>query len=144
MIQWGAMVKNHLLPLLQPHWARWLAFIAWTALSLVMLLQSSQNPLIGPAANPDEPTTLAWEIVLFLAHAFTFATLTALHWWALEPHLPKNRALLIAVIFAIGLGILTESLQGLVPDRNTSLFDIITNSSAALLVGWVVNRWYRA
>lgn len=120
---------------------RALIAVAYTALLTLVLVQSSANPLIGPAA-PRE-FNLAWEILLTLGHLIGFGLLVWVNWWALVPVAPFWRALLFAVLFACLLGLVTELLQSFVPDRSASLFDLACDCGIALLVGLFIHRRLR-
>ncbi|MFW5691397.1 MAG: VanZ family protein [Chloroflexota bacterium] len=111
--------------------------ILWTGLMTLLLLQSSAQPLIGPAAPPGPPDTLR-ELLMIAGHLVAFGGLVVLLWWALLPGTASPRALLVAVAFALVMSISTELLQGLVPDREPSLWDIATNAAAVLLAAWVI------
>jgi VanZ family protein len=108
-----------------PVW-RWLCALAWTALLLVVLLQSSSQPVIGPPAPPGDPP-LEREILLFGGHVVGFGGLTWLWWQALRLALRPRLALLLAVAIALALGSVTELAQAIVPDRAPSWFDLATN-----------------
>ena len=106
--------------------------IAYTALLTLLLVQSSAHPLLGPSA-PQE-FNLGWEILLTLAHFFGFALLVLLIWGALAAGGARRWALIAAVLFACTLGLSTEMLQSIVPDRSASLFDLAVNWGVSLLV----------
>ena len=118
------------------------SFIAygWTIALLVTLLQSSQQPVMGPAAPPGNPD-MRRELLLTVGHIIGFGGLTLVWWWLLDVFLPLRRALILAVTIALSLGVLTELLQSLVPDRNASLYDMGVNALVTLLVAGVVYRW---
>ena len=122
---------------------RWGCALGWTVLLVVVLLQPSSDPIVGPAAPPGPPT-LAREILLTTAHIVGFSGLTALWWWALRSYVVEARALLLAVVLALGIGVLTELGQASVPDRSASVFDLVVNSLSALAAGWFIQtRWFR-
>lgn len=109
---------------------RLLYALAWTALVTLVLVQSSSQPVVGPAAPPGPPT-LEREILLTSGHAVAFSILTFLWWWALY-------ALTPAVLISLTVGIATEWAQTLVPDRSASLFDIATNTLVIGLTAWLI------
>lgn len=113
--------------------------LGWTALLLVMLLQSSSQPLLGPAAPPG-PITLEREILLTIGHIVGFAVLTVLWWWALLPRSSHERALVLAVMVALVIGTFTELAQASVPDRVASVYDLVVNTLAVLVTAWVIRR----
>jgi VanZ family protein len=121
---------------------RWLCALAWTALVTLTLLQSSSQPVIGPAAPPGEPP-LEREILLLIGHVIAFGVLTWLWWWAWSLYYNAQTALLLAVLIALVLGTSTEILQALVPDRATSWFDLVTNWIITLLTAWRIQRRVR-
>lgn len=108
--------------------------LAYTALLTLMLLQSSSNPYIGPAAPPGPPDPVR-ELLLTIAHIIGFALLVAIWWKAFAP---SSRPLLLAVLIALTLGIVTELLQNFVPDRSASLFDLLTNVVVTLATAWLI------
>jgi len=109
--------------------------LAWTALVTLVLVQSSSQPVVGPAAPPGPPT-LEREILLTSGHIVAFSILTFLWWWALLTISP--RPLLHAILIGLALGIVTEWAQTLVPDRSASLFDMATNIVVIGLTAWVI------
>ena len=74
--------------------------LAYTALLTLMLLQSSSNPYIGPAAPPGPPDPVR-ELLLTIAHIIGFALLVTLWWKAFAP---SSRPLFMAVLIALTLG----------------------------------------
>lgn len=118
---------------------RRLVALVFTVVATVLLVQSSSQPVIGPAA-PSGPPDLKREIELTAGHIGVFSTLVSLWWWALLPNLPTRRALFVAVGFALIYGLITEMAQSLVPDRQVSLFDIAVNWTTTLLTAAVLVR----
>ncbi len=116
---------------------RWMVTIGWIIIMLVLLLQSSGRPMVGPAAPPGSPD-LGREVYLTMGHIVGFAMLTLLLSWALAATLPLSRAILIAVVFSLIFGIVTELLQTLVSDRTASWFDLGVNSIVTLIVGYII------
>lgn len=108
--------------------------LAYSALLTLILLQSSSQPYIGPAAPPGPPD-LARELLLTTGHVAGFALLVFVWWRALPP---TAHGLLIAVCIGLALGTITELLQNLVPDRSASLFDLATNYAVTLATAWVI------
>lgn len=113
--------------------------LAYTALLLLFLLQSSSQPVVGPAAPPGEPD-LGREILLTFGHVLGFSLLVLLWWSAFDLTLPSGRAILLAVIIALVLGLMTELLQTLVPDRGASLFDLAVNWLVTLATAYAIRR----
>ncbi|MBZ0285451.1 MAG: VanZ family protein [Anaerolineae bacterium] len=124
-----------------PHWVRAIGAVAYAALLTLVLLQSSSQPVVGPVA-PKE-FNLAWEILLTTGHIVGFSLLVVTIWWGLCPPAPLPWTLIAAVLFACVLGLTTEVLQSIVPDRSASLFDLGVNWSAALLTAYRIYRHHR-
>jgi len=116
--------------------------LGWTALVLILLLQSSSEPVIGPSAPPGQPT-LAREILLTTGHIVGFGLMTALWWWALITLLPARSALTGAIIIALVVGVTTEMAQAALPDRTPSLFDLAVNVVATLATARGIQRLKR-
>lgn len=114
--------------------------VAYTALLTLVLVQSSAKPMLGPAAPKDYD--LGWDVLLTFGHLAGFGGLVLLNWAALVRLTPPRRALLVAVVFACLLGLVTELLQMLVPDRSASLFDLVCDWGVSLAVAFVINRRY--
>jgi len=114
---------------------RQLIALAYTALLTLILLQSSSRPYIGPPSPPGPPD-LGREILLTFAHVIGFGLLVWLWWKALTP---SPRALLLTIGISLALGIVTELLQNLVPDRSASLFDLATNTLVTLVAAWLIH-----
>lgn len=114
--------------------------ILYTALLTIGLVQSSAHPIIGPSAPEDY--NFFWDMLLTTGHVIGFGLLVVLLWWALSASASASRlwSLLVAMGFALLLGIVTESLQNLVPDRSASLFDLLCDWGVVLGVAWVLYR----
>lgn len=125
-----------------PHWARAAGALAYLILLTVLLLQSSAQPVVGPAA-PKE-FNLVWEILLTSGHIIGFSLLVVVIWWALCPPAPLRWTLITALLLAFGLGLTTEILQSIVPDRSASLFDLAVNWGAALATARYLYRHQNA
>ncbi|MDX1991928.1 MAG: VanZ family protein [bacterium] len=124
---------------ISPAW-RWLTAFAWLLLIVVLLLQPSGRPVIGPAAPPGPPD-IARELYLTTGHIIGFSVMTLLLWWALVARYPKTQALIAAVAIALSLGGVTELAQTLVIDRSASWFDFLVNSLVTLAVAWGIRRY---
>lgn len=114
-----------------PHWVRAVGAVVYAGLLTLVLLQSSAQPVVGPVA-PKE-FNLGWEILLTTGHVVGFSLLVAAIWWALCPPAPLRWTLIVAMLIAFVLGLTTEILQSIVPDRSASLFDLGVNWGVALL-----------
>jgi VanZ family protein len=100
--------------------------LAWTLLATVLLVQSSSQPVVGPAAPPGAPDLIR-EIQLTFGHIVAFSTLVFLWWWAARVYLPSKRALFAAVVFAAMFSLITEAAQTFSANRSPSLYDLIVN-----------------
>lgn len=121
---------------------RWIYALGWTALSLVTLLQSSSQPVIGPPAPPGPPP-LERELLLILGHIVVFSVMTGLWWWALTTALNSTAALVLAVLIALALGTLTEIGQATMPDRSSSWEDLTVNWLVTFITAWRIHRRQR-
>lgn len=128
-------------PAVNNRFSRIAVALAYTALLTLLLVQSSAQPVVGPVA-PRE-FNLAWEILLTLGHLVGFSLLVFLIWSALTTVAPSTRSLIIAVVFACLLGLITEILQTLVPDRSSSLFDLACDWGVAFALAYVIHRQTR-
>ncbi|MBZ0299039.1 MAG: VanZ family protein [Anaerolineae bacterium] len=133
---------NHTLSPRNGLW-RWLLAVGWTALILVLLLQSSSQPVIGPAAPPGQPS-LGREMLLTSGHIVGFSILTALWWWALSQNISARAALAAAVVLALLIGTGSEIAQAAVPDRSASWFDLMVNWGVTLATAWRLARIHPA
>lgn len=111
--------------------------MGFTLLTTVLLVQSSSQPIVGPPAPPGAPD-LKREIELTIGHIVVFTTLVGLWWWALLPDLPSERALFVAVGFALIYGVITELAQSVVPDREVSFYDVAVNWCSTALAAWLI------
>jgi len=102
----------------------------------VTLLQSSGKPVVGPPAPPGPPSNER-ELFLTSGHIVAFAVMMVLLWWALRP---AKYALIVALVTCMIFGAVTEIAQRLVPDRSSSLSDLLVNwivsSAVALVIYW--------
>ena len=115
--------------------------IIYIAVLTLVLLQSSAQPVLGPSAPPE--FNLGWEILMTLAHLTGFGLLVFFIWSAMTTVTSTNRALVVAVLFACSLGLITELLQSLVPDRGASLLDLACDFSIAFIVAYLIRRQMR-
>ena len=118
---------------------RWSMTIAWTILISIILVQPEQNPLIDTGIPPG-PNTLEREIVFTTLHCIAFGLTCALWFWAWFGHLSLPKSLLMAVVFAIIIGSITEYLQTFSPDRYPSPIDFLANCTGTLLIAYVIWR----
>lgn len=137
-------LKNHFAPVIDTPSYRFLRIvvaIVYLAVLTLILLQSSAHPYLGPSAPPE--FNLAWEMLMTASHLTCFGLLVLVIWSALITVTTSNRALVVAVIFACSLGLVTELLQMLVPDRGASLFDLACDWGVAFLVAYAIHRRMR-
>lgn len=116
--------------------------LMWTALIMVVLLQSSSQPTVGPPAPPGNPSNNR-ELVLFFGHIGAFAVMTALWWWTFRLTSSHNRALTITVVAVLSIGAATELLQTFVPDRAPSLDDFAVNWLITIATALVIHTRLR-
>lgn len=131
---------NQVVALLQPSPARWALAIGWTLLLCLFLLQPEADPLIN-LGLPKGDSTLAREVFFSALHLLAFALTCFVWFWTLRRNLKVRTSLLVAVVIAIVLGIVTESLQTLTLDRHASFIDLAANFAGALIAARVV--WQR-
>lgn len=132
-------LPHHFVRLVSHPMVRRLVALTFTLLATIMLVQSSSQPMLGPAAPPGPPD-LKREMELTTGHVVVFSSLVILWWWALLPNLPFGSALFVAVGFALIFGVVTELAQSVVPDRQLSLFDIGVNWTTTLLTAIILWR----
>jgi VanZ family protein len=123
----------------QPPLTWQIAALVYTALLTLLLLQSSSQPIVGPAAPPGPPD-LGREILLTSGHIVGFALLVLVWWWALSITSNFSRALVLTVVISLTLGIVTELLQNFVPDRSSSLFDLAVNTVVTLVTATIIYK----
>jgi VanZ family protein len=115
--------------------------ISYIVLLTLVLLQSSARPILGPSAPPE--FNLGWEVLMTTAHLTGFGLLVLIIWSAMTTVTSTNRALVVAFLFACSLGLVTELLQTLVPDRGASLFDLACDCGIAFTVAYLIRRQMR-
>lgn len=121
--------------------ARLALAVGWTLLVTITLVQSSANPVVGPAAPPGHPD-LWREIQLTSEHVVVFGALVWLWWWAFSARLAPPRALFVAVGFALIFGALTELAQTALSDRQASFFDMAVNWTTTIMTATFISaRW---
>jgi VanZ family protein len=124
--------------ILQSAPTRWLAAIGWTLLLSLLLLQPEADPLIDLGLPGGQSL---WREVLFSAlHLLAFALTCVLWFWTLRSAHPARKRLLAAALIAVALGIVTEALQSLTPDRHASLIDLLANIGGVLIAARLLNR----
>ena len=114
---------------------RWLYAILWTLILLVLLLQSSGQPVVGPPAPPGDPSP-SRELLFTFGHFLGFTILPFL-WWRVFS-LYSDHAMLYAVGVALIMSFSTEYLQSFVPDRSASIFDLTVNALAIVFAAMIL------
>lgn len=117
---------------------RWIIAIVYVGVLTLVLLQSSAEPVVGPVAPKEYD--LGWDILLTIGHIIGFTLLVAILWWAQVTVSTTTRALIMALLFAMLLGVVTEILQTLVPDRSASWFDLLVDWGVALATVYGIRR----
>jgi VanZ family protein len=118
---------------------RWTLAITWTLCLTVLLLQPELNPVIPTGIQP-APPSLEREILFTIAHLIFFG-ITALLWsFALKKDLALAMALLIAGLFLVSYGFVTELAQGTVAGRTPQISDILANTTG-ICIGLALFRW---
>lgn len=118
---------------------RWGIALAWTLYLTILLLQPELQQLI-PTGIPPAPPSLEREIFFTVMHLFFFGTTAVLWCFALEKELAPTMALLIAAIFLLSFGFVTELAQGTVAGRTPQMGDMLANITGVCL-GLALFRW---
>ncbi len=117
-----------------PHWFRWLGALAWTIVTLVLML----SPTVTL------PSTFLGDLTDKAAHFGTFGLLAVLWYSVLVSYYPRPQALRLTIGLALIFGAFTELMQGMVPGRSTDLFDFLANvlgiGAGTTVVYWA-QRW---
>jgi VanZ family protein len=114
--------------------------IAWTIWLSIILIQPETHPIIDIGVRP-APYSLEREIVFTIGHVVAFTITTLLWWWALCKRWSWPRALALAMVIALVVGVFTEYMQTFAPDRHPSLGDYLSNCAGILVVAyWLVRR----
>jgi VanZ family protein len=119
--------------------ARGIVAVGYAAALTLVLVQSSSHPVVGAPAPPGPPD-LGREILLTSGHLVGFGLLTVLWAWTFRATLSRRRAVVLAVLIALALGVVTESAQSLVIDRSASVIDLLANAVAVVVAAWWVER----
>lgn len=119
-----------------PRSLRWLAAIGWTLLVVALMVMPGQDTAADDLSHFFGGT----EMTDAAGHVFLFGMLVLLWLLALGMHLPRTRALRLAVVFGLALGLVTELLQIFIPHRGVTFIDLLANTlGAAVALG--VQRW---
>ncbi len=104
---------------------RWGIALAWTGLILILMLTPSDRPVVEDTSATFGGTDYTDAV----GHLVLFGTLAVLWWAALACHRPISTAFYLALSLSLLIGISTEIAQNWVPERGTSLLDLIANTS---------------
>ena len=119
---------------------RWMMAMAWTLLICVLLLQPEADPIIN-LGLPSGPQTLAREAIFGSLHIIAFGITCGVWHWAWRAHFGLRASLALSVLIALALGVSTEALQSLSPDRYPSWLDLGANVVGVLLAARLI--WQR-
>ncbi len=108
---------------------RWSAALAWTALTVFLMLSPGEQSTAEDLSRFFGGTDLTDA----LGHVFLFGILTALWWWTLMEHLPLPHALRAAVAVGLTTGIVTELARFFIPHWGVALIDLVANGIGVLL-----------
>lgn len=122
---------------------RWALALGWTIFLTIQLVQSIRNPFL-PHGIPDGEKSLARELFFSGLHLAGFALHTWLWWRAFALRFAPARAIWMAFLFGLTVGLLTETAQYFVPDRGVQPIDYAANILGVLLmVLWLHRRQRR-
>jgi VanZ family protein len=76
-----------------------------------------------------------------LAHFGEYFLLMALWWWALQTQIDARKALLPALLIAVGYAISDEFHQSFVDGRVGTWRDVVIDSAGALTATWLIARY---
>lgn len=109
--------------------------MAWTILIGVLMLLPSDTQVVDRTSGTFGGTDLTDAV----GHVVLFGILTALWYAAL---LARPAALIRAAALALGLGIVLETAQSVVPGRGFSLLDFGANVLGPALSVATLRRWF--
>lgn len=109
--------------------------VLWTIFVLVLTTQSQNVPIVYLAGS----TIGSTEYGAAFGHAGLFFALTLIIFTALRLAFSVKIALGTAVLLALILGTSTELYQLIVPDRSTSLSDLLANWLGVFIIGFIVS-----
>ncbi len=101
----------------------WLIALAWTGLVCILMLLPGKNSVAADTSHFFGGTNLTDSI----GHVLMYGILVGLWQIALAQQMPAVRALWWAAAFAVALGIMTEFGQEFVPNRGSSVFDVMAD-----------------
>jgi VanZ family protein len=111
----------------------WVTLIIWMGI----IFYFSHQPSL-----PGLPDGLADTILKKSAHAFAYAILMGLWWWALQPvSLPVNGTLAPALGLTLLYAVSDEWHQTFIPGRNGQLADVLVDSAGAVFAFIVLRRF---
>ena len=115
---------------------RWLFVLLFAASFLMLAVMPLEAMLRDPAGLGRSPfLRLLTDLPMVpqIVHLGTFAGLTFLCAWALEPLASIRACVLAAFVGAFAFGVVVEGIQLFVPDREASLSDVVLNGIGALV-----------
>jgi VanZ family protein len=108
---------------------RWLAALAWTVLTLFLMLTPGLQT----------PYTFLGDLTDKAGHLALFCVLAMLWYLALSHYLTTANVFRITLGTAILFGGFTELAQFFVPGRNVVLLDFVANALGVLFGAWIVH-----
>lgn len=107
---------------------RWGIALAWTALTVFLMLSPGEQS----AAEDLSRFFGGTDLTDALGHVILFGVLTMLWRWALAGSHPHRRAMWMAVVIGLTVGIATELAQFFIPHRGVALIDLVANGIGVL------------
>lgn len=92
-----------------------------------------------PSDDPDKGLFVV--ITRKLAHFGEYFALMGLWWWALQTQIDARKALLPALLIAVGYAITDEIHQTFVDGRTGTWRDVMIDSAGALTATWLIARY---
>ena len=130
---------NTLLRFANHRFTRWGLALAWTLYLTILLLQPELQPIIPTGLQP-APPSFEREVFYTSIHLLFFGITAVLWCFALEKDLSPMMVLLIAALFLVSYGFVTELAQGTVPGRTPQVGDMLANITGVCL-GLALFRW---
>lgn len=115
--------------------ARWTVTVVYSLLLIVLAVIPSPAPYVAPGVSDS------------VLHAAGYGVLALLVAWTVQPSLARmTTAGFAGAAWGVGLGIVTELLQGLIPWRDAELRDVGSDLVGALVGAglWLALSWLSA
>jgi VanZ family protein len=132
-------LMNTLIAFVNHRFIRWGIALAWTLYLTILLLQPELQPIL-PTGLPPAPPSLEREIFYTSMHLLFFGITAVLWCFALEKDLSLVMVMLIAALFLVSFGFVTELAQGTVAGRTPQVSDMLANITGVCL-GLALFRW---